>query len=323
MKAREILASALAEISAEISLAQRWSAAPRPLANGLGFRSRATPDPTRYLRRGLAITIFNALEQYVVVRSEEIAAILESDKRGTRGWTHVSNDNSTIDLEAKMTSATLRNLDRDRIQTHLDRTLLDSVARGIATTPRGTYVSPMAFRWNGANLSADALGSALSSLGCEKPWAQIEVTAGHFGLQKTRERMINLAKQRHRAAHDFAEQVAGIQLTAAVRDALAIAATYDTLSEIYARRLARISAGKAGGACTNISTQIRVEHADQLGATFRLRSSAASSRSLAKLARDAHAAAQETPNAPLLAIGWSGNGIVGWEIAPKSLEDLA
>lgn len=181
----------------------------------------------KMLRNGLAVVSFASLEDFIKKRSSE--AMLELNNCS------VDFNELPVKLQKAATYEILSALNyqmglldksekTDYIQKH---------AENLFSTATINYkLSTHTFAHAQANINANVIGDILKSFNVEDPWRQMSSMASDLGLTSSlplAEIFKSAATRRHKAAHVAGVDTPPIDLKQFVKDAFAIAITFDAL----------------------------------------------------------------------------------------------
>lgn len=189
----------------------------------------------RVLRLGLAISAFASLEKYLAARMETVAQALSASVISPSSLT--SELRSFLSVEAVLGLANRLNFeDAATKQTFADAKLAD-LAKYSAVPP--TYVG-FGFSPKGANVAEADIGKALKAFGIEKPWDRLAGIASNIGAGSLslKNNFINLAKTRHRSAHEPSSNIPSSDLKAHIETSILVAACFDCLTISIVRSMA-------------------------------------------------------------------------------------
>lgn len=181
----------------------------------------------KMLRNGLAVVSFASLEDFVKKRSSEAMIELNSCSVNFNELPVKLQDAATHEIISALSyqMGLLDKVDRtDYIQRH---------AKNIYSTATPNYeLSIHTFAHSQANINVKAIGDILKSFNVKDPWLQMSSIASNLGLTSSlplAEIFRNAALRRHRAAHVAGVDTPPTDLKQFVKEAFAIAITFDAL----------------------------------------------------------------------------------------------
>lgn len=181
----------------------------------------------RVLRLGLAIAAFASLEKYLAARMEAVAQALSAS---TISPTSLTSDlRAFLSVEAILGLANRLNFeDAGTKQTFADAKLAE-LAKYSAVPP--TYVG-LGFSPKGSNVAETDIAKALKAFGIEKVWDRLARIASNVGAGSVslRNNFNNLAKTRHRSAHEPASNIPSGDLKSHIETSILVAVCFDCIA---------------------------------------------------------------------------------------------
>ncbi|MCC2638872.1 MAG: hypothetical protein K0Q68_2591 [Moraxellaceae bacterium] len=190
------------------------------------FTEKEHNDVARMLRNGLSVVGFAALEDFVKTRTSEVL--------GDIGRTTVPFGDLPEKLRNAATFEAISALSYQlSIRQKADRTLyIQEQAAKLASTASPAYdLTPHAFGFDQANLQEETIKAILKCFLINDPWGEMTRLASRMGLVALplEETYKNAARRRHRAAHVAHADTPQNDLIQFVKEAYAIAISFDAL----------------------------------------------------------------------------------------------
>jgi hypothetical protein len=224
------------------------SDARRDLLDGLDAFRASISEPyvisslpgSDFVRRGLAIAIYNLLESFVGERCVELALHVNG------GHLHFS------DLPAKLQSRAVRNVLNvaNTRSKYIEGPDLPIFAQGLGKSMMATVgpvqLSDMTWAWAGSNMGQSDLASVLASLHFKGAFASIRSLSGRLGFPTTdplgnpldlAKELTSFAQERHRAAHRSKHSVSVMWLGSVVDLVMKYAICFDAFASIASHEL--------------------------------------------------------------------------------------
>ncbi|WSD65355.1 HEPN domain-containing protein [Actinacidiphila glaucinigra] len=182
-------------------------------------------DPSRLMRNGLAVVAYSSFEDFFATRTGEVLGSFDA--------TRVAFDQLPEKLKEAATIGAVRALGfRMNFETDAatKRAYVQSNASVISTTGTSGYqFSPLSFMPSSSNLSDEDIEKCLKALLVEGPWMELEKITSRigYGIVGLRQRLKQLASQRHEAAHAAHADISVADLRQFPHDLLAISAAFD------------------------------------------------------------------------------------------------
>ncbi|MER6569753.1 HEPN domain-containing protein [Streptomyces sp. NPDC001093] len=184
-------------------------------------------DPSRLMRNGLAVVAYSSFEDFFASRTGEVLDAFDA--------TRVSFDQLPEKLKEAATVGAVRALGF-RMNFEPDastkRAYVQRHTALITTTGTSGYkFSPLSFMPSSSNLSDEDIERCLKALLVEGPWVELEKITSRigYGVVGLRQRLKQLAAQRHEAAHAAHADISVADLRQFPHDLLAIAAAFDAV----------------------------------------------------------------------------------------------
>lgn len=180
----------------------------------------------KMLRNGLAVVGFAALEDFVKSRVSEVLKEI--------GPTGVKFEDLPDKIRIATTYGALSALSYQlTLQADSDRiSYIQEQASKLASTASSAYdLTPYAFVYSQPNLKVDSIKDILKSFGINDPWGQMTQISSRLGLAALplAETFKGAAIRRHKAAHVAHADTPQTDLAQFVKEALAIAISFDSL----------------------------------------------------------------------------------------------
>ena len=189
----------------------------------------------RVLRLGLAISAFASLEMYLAARMEAVAQALSAST--------ISPDSLTSELRAFLSVEAIIGLanrlkfeDAANKQTYADNKLAE-LAKYSDVPP--AYVG-FGFSPQGSNVGDADIEKALKAFGIEKVWERLAEIASNIGAGSVslKNNFKNLAKTRHRSAHNAASNIPSGDLKEHIQTSILVAVCFDCITISIVRSMA-------------------------------------------------------------------------------------
>ena len=183
-------------------------------------------DVARMLRNGLAVVGFAALEDFIKLRTSEVLEAIGSTGVPFRDLPERLRIATTYEAITALSYQLSLRPKPDRI------TYLQDHALKLASTASSAYdLTPLAFGYSQANLQEDVVKEILKSFLITDPWGQMTQLASRLSLTALplNETFKGAASRRHLAAHVAHVDTPQNDLAQYVKEALAIAISFDTL----------------------------------------------------------------------------------------------
>lgn len=181
----------------------------------------------RMLRNGLAVVSFASLEDFIKKRSSEAMAEISKCTISFSELPEKLQRAATYEVLSAL-NYQLSLLDKDDKSPYIQEHALK-----IASTATPNFeLSSHTFAHSQANISNTAIGEILKSFNVEDPWRQMSAMASSLGLTaglSLSEIYRNAALRRHRAAHVAGADTPPTDIKQFVKEAFAIAITFDSL----------------------------------------------------------------------------------------------
>lgn len=182
-------------------------------------------DPSRLMRNGLAVVAYSSFEDFFATRTGEVLDSFDA--------TRVAFDQLPDKLKEAATIGAVRALGF-RMNFEPDATTKRSYVQRhaaiITTTGTSGYkFSPLSFMPSSSNLSDEDIERCLKALMVDGPWVELEKVTSRigYGVAGLRQRLKQLASQRHEAAHAANTDISVADLRQLPHDLLAISASFD------------------------------------------------------------------------------------------------
>jgi hypothetical protein len=185
-------------------------------------------DPSRVLRNGLAVVGFASVEGFVRLRAREALAAVSAGNRAfaslPKGLRRAATEGALRAALAQ--SARVEDWEQDGIP------LLQGVAQDVASTRLSTYdLSHLSLGYGGSNVSQDEVKQLLAAVGVKDAWSKLTVIAARSGAGSLpmQDYFVEIAKERHRAAHELEHHAERARLDDLFNGMLAFALAFDVL----------------------------------------------------------------------------------------------
>jgi hypothetical protein len=178
------------------------------------------------LRNGLAVVSFAALEDFIKKRSTEA---MDEISRSSVPFTSLPEKLQNAATYEAISALTYQLSLRDKGD---KAPYIQQQALKIASTATSNYDLPdHTFAHSQANVNDRVIGDILKSLNVEDPWRQMTAISASAGLTALPlvESYKNAAQRRHKAAHVAATDTPQNDISQFVREAFAIALSFDAL----------------------------------------------------------------------------------------------
>jgi len=181
----------------------------------------------RMLRNGLAVVSFASLEDFIKKRSSEAMAEVSNCTIPFSELPEKLQRAATYEVLSAL-NYQLGLLDRDEKPSYIQEHALK-----ISSTATPNYeFSAHTFAHSQANISDRVIGDILKCFNIEDPWRQMSLMASNLGLTATlplSEVFKSASSRRHRAAHVAGADTPPTDIKQFVKEAFAIAITFDAL----------------------------------------------------------------------------------------------
>jgi hypothetical protein len=198
---------------------------------------RAADDTGDLLRRGLTVTGFNLLETFITSRLEEIAGYLNG---GQANFTDLPEllQRRAIRNTLEIGATRMKRMGKAASTEDL-RGFARTVGGSIAAVDRSLSLSAFTWLWQGSNLAAPDYAAILRAFHVGEPWTQIDAIALRLGFSNSglEQGLIDLARERHKCAHEALYGVTSIWLRTVPPRVLALGIGFDSLVSVAATRL--------------------------------------------------------------------------------------
>jgi hypothetical protein len=196
---------------------------------------RASDDMGDLLRRGLTVTGFNLLETFVSTRLGEVAGYLNGGSV------------QFMDLPDALQARAIRNtleIARGRAR-RMGKDLNDlrpfsrDVGTALAAVDRTLALSPYTWMWQGSNMGVSDYAAILRAFHVDRPWQALDNVAARLGFTSPdlETALSDLARERHRCAHEALYGVTSMWLRTVPVRVLTLAVALDALISVAATRL--------------------------------------------------------------------------------------
>ena len=189
----------------------------------------------RVLRLGLAITAFASLEKYLAARMEAIAQSLSGSTISPSSLT--SELRAFLSVEAILGLANRLNFEDAGTKQSFADVKLAALAKYSELPP--TYVG-LGFSPKGSNVAETDITKALKAFGIEKVWDRLAAIASNVGggSVSLKANFNNLAKTRHRSAHEPASNIPSGDLKSHIETSILVAVCFDCIAISIVRSMA-------------------------------------------------------------------------------------
>ncbi|MBO9689985.1 MAG: hypothetical protein J7598_25570 [Mitsuaria chitosanitabida] len=180
----------------------------------------------RFLRQGLAVLVFSAMESFIRERAAEVLL--------TFNHKSLSFNDLSPALQKATTIGALEGVRfRLRLQPAISRiNWLSTAIAPIASAPNDiSNLSKHSFGHAASNLDEEDVDNILRAFGLDAPWHQMNQTTSRCGItvMDCKTEFIAIKERRHDAAHALTANVLHPDLVASVRSARAICLAFDLL----------------------------------------------------------------------------------------------
>jgi len=180
----------------------------------------------RFLRQGLAVLVFSAMEAFV---RERTAEVLVSFKRRVVAFSDLPEQ-----LQKAITIGALDGIRfRLKLQPAAAKVLwLSNAVKPIANASSDiSRLSEYSFGYSASNLTEDDVEEVLKAFGVEAPWQQITSLVSRCGITviDCKGKFVSIKERRHDAAHALTANVLHPDLVDSIRAAKAICMAFDLL----------------------------------------------------------------------------------------------
>jgi len=194
-------------------------------------------DPAAFVRRGMAVALYNLLETYVFERVGELAAFVSSGQ--------LNFGDLPTRLQGRAVRSTL-NVAASRVK------YVEDVDLAGFTSPLGASLSSVSgpavlsgyvWGWPGSNMGSSDYFGALRGFHVRSPAETVRVVSGQLGFQivdpngsdlKMAKQLTDFANARHEAAHNARHSVSALWLRGTSDLALKFAVCFDALASVGA-----------------------------------------------------------------------------------------
>ncbi|MGX1951150.1 hypothetical protein ACWIGY_12760 [Streptomyces anulatus] len=184
-------------------------------------------DPSRLMRNGLAVVAYSSFEDFFASRTGEVLDSFDATRVGFDQLPEKLKEAATVGairaLGFRMNFEADASTKRAYIQRH---------SALITTTATSGYkFSPLSFMPSSSNLSDEDVERCLKALLVEGPWVELEKVTSRigYGVAGLRQRLKQLAAQRHEAAHAAHADISVADLRQFPHDLLAFSAAFDAV----------------------------------------------------------------------------------------------
>lgn len=191
-------------------------------------------DVGAILRRGLAVSTFNVLENFIESRIGELVAQLNGGQLSFSDLPEGTRKRS-ISTTLKVAASKLQR------QLEYSEVVNLGISTGVSLSSLNgvMQLSPLALTWPGSNLSESEFRNVLKFFHVKDAWRQLREVASQMGFQVVGHdgkevdlqfQFLELARERHSAAHNSNHAVSAMVIGAHATSALLIASSFDALA---------------------------------------------------------------------------------------------
>ena len=208
----------------------------------------------RILRNGLTVVGFVTLEDFIKQRTSEVLSQV-----GTKGIPFTQLPDK---LQSASTHGALKALSfqlKIRSDQHEKLTYIQEHASKIASTTASAYeLSEHTFGYDQSNVTHETILQTLLAFHVDKPWHQITAISSRLNLLglPAQATYIGAATRRHRAAHVASADIPKSDLEQFVKEAFAIAISYDLLISKALNNISNFDTNYLDGSTKISSTDI-------------------------------------------------------------------
>ena len=190
---------------------------------------------SRVLRLGLAIAAFASLEKYLAARVEVMTQALSTSPISASSLTDELR--SFVSIDAILGLANRISFEDPTSKQAFADMQLAALAKYSETPP--SYIG-LGFSPKGSNVAETDIGRALKAFGVQKVWERLAQVSSDIGggAISLKANFINLAKTRHRSAHEPASNIPSGDLKTHIETTVLIAACFDCISISIVRSMA-------------------------------------------------------------------------------------
>ena len=183
-------------------------------------------ETARILRNGLTVVGFNALEDFIKLRTSEVLSDI--------GKIGIPFNSLPEKLQFAVTCDAVSALSFQlRFREKSDKiSYIQEQALKISSTANTAYdLFPQAFGYDSSNLYEDTIKEILSCFLIKNPWGEMTIIGSNIGLvaMPLQETYKSAMQRRHKAAHHANTDIPQSDIKQFINDALAISITFDSL----------------------------------------------------------------------------------------------